>query len=1126
MPAPQRFIAQLDNALAAAVLSASTVQPSAALRTLPSARVGSARVALQGDYTGAESTTLDLQIVQGGPPRASAAAFAGVGNGTLDVLGVDPAAPLQTLTLTLASTGTRTTPAVLELGAVRLVAKAAGAAGNAITLTVTPQLTRTPLGVATLDDWPAGQATQPGAQWDVLGGAPLKSDGSLDTAMCPRVQFGEVPTVYRVYQTYKEGAWQTGLSPAPAKPLPKGTAVQRVEGDYAVTVTDGTLTETYPGLRSLYDLLLALAASALVRVDGAVTQDQAPGGMDAIDLPLRTAAWVQALRGSIKPTDLSIAPSAPTQTVRVQCVDATLPGAEVWSVTGDVSGRLPNAVTGAAYTSDVLGFTLPLPQQVSGGQSATVSSLAGANWQVSLQPRKDTEAEPIFCARVVAGSRAGSGGATFTYKRRPPAANCPCPSLPALSSTCLGLSVNTTTGGTSMADLDPTYQTRLRALYGWREGLAKANTSYAGATSGVPSTPETWGYDVVILPVPGAVTTPTVRVAIGSLGAAQISASNDWGGVVVTSGSTVQGSTVTFSNGKSGTLMTFHSSVIDMAGVAANQNTALTGYAIISSATPAVPGVPPHFDSAPIDLDWVDNVVRILSGCLATVYTVAPAVAKWDTLFADAQADCEVLRTLDIGLQANSARFLDRYKTTCDAILVEAGIVPKSDASSTLGAASGCWQDDPSKAYWWVDESGTYLPAFTNQAYYSARKDADGKPVSTQEFGLVIGCGCESLLKVGDRFTISINSAASGGDTVRRVGDTLELDIVGAAPQRLRGGSDGNDTLTWAVQGSVSGALPPYLLPFDQAVATTVAGVTLRITQGGIPFALGDTFTLATEAMQAQWRMGAQPWSAPVDLPAAGVPLPLGDGLSALFLPGPPPSLSTADVYSFALDQPHAPAHAVTPDADAWRWVGADALLTASFGSAQSVQLIAALMRDLPDTAQVFVQVSTDGTTWQAEQAVPIHNAIAVLVLPAPVSVLAVRWRLAGAEGAALVWCWAGMPRTTDYAATVVLRRQWALTQGDALNPSSLYAGSGMGGTVAWDVLSDADLRALLALLDDNQQHGWPLLFMPHVLHPQDTALVRVDASAIDLVDEFSYQPDASSQRLLKLTLPLQAVYQ
>ena len=141
-------------------------------------------------------------------------------------------------------------------------------------------------------------------------------------------------------------------------------------------------------------------------------------------------------------------------------------------------------------------------------------------------------------------------------------------------------------------------------------------------------------------------------------------------------------------------------------------------------------------------------------------------------------------------------------------------------------------------------------------------------------------------------------------------------------------------------------------------------------------------------------------------------------------------------------------------------------------------------------------------------------------------AVQSVRLRLSGADGAAVAWFWAGAPRTTEHAAAVSLRRQWALTQGDALNPSSLYAGSGMGGSVSWDVLTDADLRALLSLLDDNQQHGFPFLFMPQVLQPSDTALVRVDASAIDLVDEFDWQPDQAAQRLLKLTLPLQAVYQ
>jgi len=51
-------------------------------------------------------------------------------------------------------------------------------------------------------------------------------------------------------------------------------------------------------------------------------------------------------------------PGTKTETITVKCTSAATPGAEVWSVTGSVSGALANATTGVAYTSAEIGFTI------------------------------------------------------------------------------------------------------------------------------------------------------------------------------------------------------------------------------------------------------------------------------------------------------------------------------------------------------------------------------------------------------------------------------------------------------------------------------------------------------------------------------------------------------------------------------------------------------------------------------------------------------------------------------------------------------------------------------------------------------------------------------------------------
>ena len=276
MPSVQRFLSGRHNLARTAALAASSVRASRAIERVAAQHSGGGRVRLAGDYTGHEAADVQVRIsAAGGVPRASVPQFVGVGNGQLTVAAVDAGAPLQSITLTLADLGVATAHAVLDVREVQLRARAPGAVGNAIRISVEPRLVRTPTAWALLADWPAGTAVQTGPQWD-FGGLPLNAQQELDAAS-PRIQFGSDPQVYRPWRRFKDGAWQFGLSPALERNVPAGTPVLAVTGGYVVTVTDGVASETFgdvdaaqPAIESFHDLLLALQASALVEVAGVV----------------------------------------------------------------------------------------------------------------------------------------------------------------------------------------------------------------------------------------------------------------------------------------------------------------------------------------------------------------------------------------------------------------------------------------------------------------------------------------------------------------------------------------------------------------------------------------------------------------------------------------------------------------------------------------------------------------------------------------------------------------------------------------------------------------------------------------------------------------------------------------
>lgn len=109
-----------------------------------------------------------------------------MGNGTLTPSSVS-AATVGAYTFTLADLGVATESARLQIENVVLRAVATGTAGNSVRITVTPALTLAETAYAVMADWPAGEATMGGAEYD-FGGLPLSASGEIDSAT-KRLQF-------------------------------------------------------------------------------------------------------------------------------------------------------------------------------------------------------------------------------------------------------------------------------------------------------------------------------------------------------------------------------------------------------------------------------------------------------------------------------------------------------------------------------------------------------------------------------------------------------------------------------------------------------------------------------------------------------------------------------------------------------------------------------------------------------------------------------------------------------------------------------------------------------------------------------------------------------------------------
>lgn len=1128
MTSVQRFLPNVRNRVRDAVLTASSVQASTALRTLSVDRQGNGRVRLVGPYTGHEAATFDVEIAAGGTTlRASTPVFSGVGNGTLAVTGIAAPAVAETWTLTLVDLGTDTTHAQLQVDSIALRAVAAGAAGNLVRLTVTPDLTPTATDYSLLADWPAGTETLAGPEFD-FGGLPLSAKGEMD-ATSARLRMGTDYTIYRPYRAYTDGAWRYGLTPAPARAIPAGTRVYAVTGGYNVVVTDGTTTETYAAVETFYDLCQALAASALVEVVGVVTADRTPGGMAMRDVPLRTSSWVLSATG-VALSGLAPAVDAPTETITVACINADAVGSEVWEVTGTVSGALGQAISGDAFTSAAVAFTVP-------DKSAEVTGTGAFTTRFNATTRVEGDAgiPSVGVVDFTLGINARPVTVKFTYEERPNDAGCDFNDAAItghISAACLGLE-----GGVST--MDAALKSRLTDVYEWRHDFfdaniegnafaAKADMDYA---------------DQVVLEITSALKeTYTDSAALAEWDAAWTEVQSDFTALAATPAyeffvpvykTSADWLALGLPN-YSGYAMWVNRVLVNringhMYRVTAVSGGQATGDVAIVSAI--------QFDQTSASVWKTDGTSSTMGGTTTcTVLDLGVASDLYQAwLSTTLGAEDGVHEDGSVSVSALIGQLVRRYAARMDLVRITAGIDPKSSASG-MAAGDGCWRDVPEASHWWVDDSGTYFPAFTNVAYISSRQSCGsgasagiplGQSYTTREFGFAIAVGCEDRLKVGDSVTITIES--TDGDKPYSVGATAEIQIVTAGPAYLAGGVDGDDTHVWSVLGSVSGAHADYEVPSDSSAvpAYTDDGVSMQFAFGGIPQALGDRWVYDIEAGQFRWRKGVGSWSSLTDIDDE---VTLSDGVSAQFIAGAAPSFVGDDAYQFGAEQPAAPSHCQIPSAAQWQWDGATATLTIALGATETITALALARYTLPAGATLDIE-GGDGSTWPESQSMDLSGPVSVAILAAPWAVSHLRLTVSDAAGGALGWLWAGEPLATTWSAdTCRLVRQWATVRGAGLNPARQHLGRGTGGEIAWDadgnqtLLTDADRVALLAMLDDLQTGAEPMILVPHHLHPEDAALVDVQFDQVDMRDVHEWRPDDTQHRMISMSIPLAAV--
>lgn len=1012
-----RILGNAHNKVRAAAITATAQRASTQVHLLAQNRSGNGSVGLAGAYTGGADTVVDVEVLggPGGEMRASTPVLQGVGNGTLDVLDIDLGAVPQTLRFSLLDAGKAATPAVLDFFGVQLAARAPGAAGNSIELTVVRSLTYADLPYSTLDGIGAGASSFEGAQFD--WGQPPGTVGQVPAGAL-RIAFAGIPQVLRAWKTWDKGRFTYRLDPALAYEVPENTRVRAVAGDYTLTVTDGTDTETYTAV-TMFDFLAQVQArSALLQVLGVVAEDRAPGGQAVTDIPLRTDAHALPVLASVRRPQTMVVgavdPAAPTENIVVINEGRATGGAQYWSVRGGVSGQLPPAYTGVPYTAGPVAFTIPTP-------ASSVSAQASIKSRFVPTTRLTGEGLPAICFKPeILGIAATDKEVTFVYKKRPPA-DCSCAHMPALpvSLQCLGLLPE------DEGAMEPAVKTRLLDLMQWRADFLATNI-----------------------------------------------------------------------------------------GLEPSDNPEL-----VASARVKLDGS---------DVALVNAVVQNLQGALLEIAENTDALDAWDAVVVDLKAEFVDYAAL-AGSGSNAiaeatAEFVNKYSAAMDLCRVHAGILPKTDAGGETG--SPCWRD-PGDDYLWEHAEGIYLPMFTNQPYVSVIRDADGKIVSTQEFGIGLVTQCEHRLKVGDSITIRISNTHN--QSAWSEGDKFTIPVIAAGSAPLTGGTDGSPVQTWTVRSSVLGALADWLYDPGAPAPYTVGPADVALMPGGIPFEVGDTLAFDIEGGELRWRRDGGAWTT-ADL--YGPALDLGDGLLLQAAAGAAPSFLEGDTWQFRAVATYGTDRLRQPRVGrAFAWDGAAVTLDADLGAAVPVEVVMVALHGIAAGASVVVSGGlATATEWTKPMVLhPVLSLVRVDDDDAG-AVRYLRLTITGAgAGGSIGWLWAGEGWQPTVTPRITRARGWAMSRGTGVNESGLYRGAGVGGSWKWDesgenaaLLADS-YGVLFSVLDYAARQGAEALAMvPDLDSPAMASLCTIDSEQIEAEDSKDWQSTAG--RVVSLSLPLRPV--
>jgi len=1131
------------NKLSDAVITADVMPSAKSPLIYPLSKKGTGNIKIRGAFSGSNDKRLEVKILDTAVtlPVVSQPVFRGAGTGKIEDITVT-GLEAQKIRVLCLSTGTNTTKAQVELEGLLFQAKHEGIGGNDIYIVIDDSMlvfTRT--NYSTIKELRVGDTGLEGQEWDYETVA-LQGDKVPLTAK--RIAFGEDRlNIYLQYKKFEEGKWKYYFITPIRQDVPTGKSVYFVTGGRKISVIKGAVTEEYTNIITIADFWREVKAkSTLIESPMVIDTSRAIDSPACREFATKTDAYFLMPYKADKSSEYAgqldniyINNNAKTELIKIECINNEIVGSELWEVSGSSTGRMGEARTGERAGFGFVGFTIPkrLPKLSAGERE---------NWKhvVKYATRGIGVTPPPICFKMRLGVNAKAQTLTLEYKKKP--ADCLCPTI-RFGDKCLGL--NEEGGEIEMANTVPDLIFWTDAIYDRMREASSARELYENSFV----TATTSYFNMFKKIAQRIMVAPEESVQIWRKSTSYVAgdiirgmASDKWYLFECTTAGTSGSTEPTWPTIKNQTVndgtavwtnVMYYPALEKQVDDYKSLVKSLTGNYIISDSW-----LPSSSGNALIIKRTVNSVayyyLQTTSGRSGSTEPTWPTTKNQTVNDGDAVWTClgseppsiswnDELGTWNKLLDTSWAHVADTsfnlvlHGTLVDDILEYEryhGLKKNSIISGT------CYIDDPDAEYYWdVIGDKAYLPAFTDTPYYSTVEmqlpDGDVRYENTKEFAFHISVPCGGTLIEGDKIEVKIS--ADSINKTYQVGDITYLPTVAKQNIHFHGGVTGDNTYVFEVKGDQ--AFPNYYLDRGNPAPYSHTNLSFKITDGIVPFAIGDVFEFSVEGGRFVWREEGGSWSSPANISKEYQPL--HDGLEIAFSFGVSPSFVVDDAWEILCIQTNKVANLLFPTRSKWKGTGN---IVFSFSTPVTID---ALVIDRHNLTSVRFQASNvpDFATLVFDDILTVSSLICRLYLEEPIEAQYYRLLLpSGTREIGYVFL-GRVTRLSLDADRIKPMTRYQMVRTDSREPYSLYSHVNKGYSVNYaSFITNDDYLTLIDMIDYlKKNNDMPFYFLPNVNYPNTCLRARVGIDTIEVDSDIDMNaPDAD--RIYSLALQIVGV--